>query len=331
MPSRRIRKIQFGGETTAGTAVVADTIYRGTGLLTDAREVVMATEDVGFLPGVTRAYTRKLEATMALDAVAAATEFLPVVFSCGIAEDTSGEADGTAGSGKIYTFVGATNASPTLSACTLEMGDASRVDEMEYSFVTDFEISGEAGGELMLASNWVGRQATDAEFTALTLADVHELMFSQGTLYIDDVDGTIGSTPVSATLLGMKLNVTTGAYAQYGASGALYFEKQGFGIPEVMLELTYEHNASAITEITAWRNKTSRQMRLSWSGDALGTAGTAYSYHTLQMDMAGIYESCSTLGEQDGNDTVTCTMRVTWDPTAALFFETIVVNVLAAW
>lgn len=331
MPSRRTRKIQWGLETTAGTAVAADTIYRGQGLLEDTREIVEAPEDVGYISGVDRVYTQSLGATLSMDAVPATYEFLPVVLSCGINQDTSGTADGV-GSDYIYSHAGATTTAPTLATLTLEAGDAQRVDEMEYSFVESFTLEGQAGQPLNLSANWIGRQATDAEFTgALSLADVHEIMFSQGKLYIDTAGGTIGTTQVSGTLLGMSLNVTTGATAQFGANGQLYFEKQAMGEPDMTLELTYEHNSSAEAEITAWRNKTARQMRLIWEGDAFETAGTTYSNYTFIMDFAGKYLDVSTLEDQDGNDTVRCTFKPRYNVTADLFAEFVVVNEEASW
>ena len=47
---KRLRKLQFGKETTAGTPVPATTIWRGTGTLEDKREPYFPDEDIATLP-----------------------------------------------------------------------------------------------------------------------------------------------------------------------------------------------------------------------------------------------------------------------------------------
>jgi hypothetical protein len=260
-----------------------------------------------------------------MEAVPATYEFLPAIFSCAISEDTQGTTD-TGGSGEVYSFAGGTTSSPTLSSLTIEAGDAQRADEMEYSTVESFSIEGEGGGELNISANWFGRQATDAEFTSpLVLADEDAIMFSQGKLYIDAVSDTVGTTQVSDTLRAMNMSYTTGAVARYGANGQLYFESAAVGKPEAELTLTYEHNASAEAEIAAYRARTPRQLRLIWTGPALATAGT-YAVKTFILDMAGMYTNLSSFEDRDGNDVVSMTFKPTYDPTAALFLEAVVVN-----
>ena len=71
MGIKALRKILLGAETTAGTAVAADTIWRGIGGLKDNREVITPDEDIGYLSGKARNYCPKYEAAI-LEACAAA-------------------------------------------------------------------------------------------------------------------------------------------------------------------------------------------------------------------------------------------------------------------
>jgi hypothetical protein len=202
---------------------------------------------------------------------------------------------------------------------------------MEYGFVESFKLSGKGGEALMMSAEWKGRQIVVSSFTtAATLPTVEEILFSKGLLFIDTAGGTIGATTKSNTLLGMDLDAKTGIVPVFAADGQLYFSFTKTTEPEVLLKVTFEHDATAQAEKIAWRAGTARQIRLKWSGSALTTAGTTYTYKTLIIDLAGKWEKFDKLGEQDGNDIVTGTFRARYNATAALFAEMIVVNELAS-
>lgn len=325
---RALSKAQFGLETTAGTAVVADTIWRGVASLQDDRVLEFPEENIAYLPGVDRSYTQRLGATLSMASTPATFEQLPVIFSCGVMKDEDGEADST-GSGKIYTHTAATNGVVSLSTATWEVGDNQRVDEMEYAFVESFTLDGKAGEALMVSANWRGRQASDAEFTTTaTLPTVEEIIFSRGTLYIDTAGGTIGTTVKSATLMGMKLDYNTGVKPIYAANGQLYFSHTEQTMQEATLDLTFLHDGTAEAEIAAWRAHTPRLLQLKFPGSALTTAGD-YASKTLILNCAGRWEKFGVLDDEDGNDVVTGTMRLRYNTTAGRFFQAIVVTELA--
>ena len=92
-----------------------------------------------------------------------------------------------------------------------------------------------------------------------------------------------------------------------------------------MLNVTYEHNASAVAQKAIYRAGTPQQYRLKFTGSDLTTTG-AYAVKTLLIDVAGVYEDWSALEEQDGNDIVNATIRVRYDADAALKAKITVVN-----
>jgi hypothetical protein len=325
---KALRKLVLGREATAGTAVVCTTIWRGMGVLSDDRETVFPEEDIGYLSGVDRAYTPKLEASISMGSVEATFEQLPHILEAGV--KTATPAQDSTGSGYVYTYTFPTTAANTLKTYTIEGGDNQAVEEMEYGFVESFTLEGNAGEALMVSAEWKGRQVSDSAFTTTaTLPSVDEVLVSKGKVYIDDVDGTIGTTQISNTVLSVKLDVTTGQQAVYTADGNLYFSFVKTVMPEVMLDVTFEHDSNATDEIAAYRAGTPRLIRLEFAGPSLGTAGN-FTTKVLRVDLAGKWESFGPLEDTDGNDTRTGTFRARYNATAAKYAEIAVVNELTA-
>jgi hypothetical protein len=331
MGIKALRKLQLGAETTAGTAVAADTLWRGLGGIEDQREVIFPDEDIGYLSGKARNYIPKLGAAVVMDAVPATFEALPVILSAGVKNVITGVTD-TGGSGKVYTYTFPTTSANSITTWTIEAGDDQQAEEVEYSFVESFEINGNGGEALQMSANWLGRQVTKCSFTGsvTTPATVEEILFGKGKLYIDEASGTIGTTEKSATLLGMGLQVNTGWIPKYAADGQLYFSWAQSTKPEVLLNVTFEHNSTAVAEKDAWKAKTPRQLRLKFEGNALTTAGT-FTYKSLIIDLAGLWEKFDVIGDMNGNDIVTGILRAGYDATAAKFASIKVVNEVAAY
>jgi hypothetical protein len=326
--STLLRKIQLGKETVAGTAVAATAIWRGMGMLEDQRETVHAEEHVGYLSGVDRTYVPKLLGAISMEAIPATYEQLPYILEAGVKLVNTGAADGS-GSDKIYTYTFPITAKNTIKTFTIEGGDDQEVEEMEYAYVDAFTLEGKGGEAWMMSADWLGRQVSLSSFTgALTLPTVAEMLFSNSKLYIDTVSGTMGTTLKSQTLLEASLKVKTGWVPVWTADGALYFSFNKSTAPEILLDVTFEHDSTAAAEKVAWRAQTPRQLRILCEGPTVTTAGTTYSKKTMKIDLVGKWEKFSVLGEQDGNDIVTGTLRARYNATANKFAEIVVVNEL---
>ena len=324
-----LRKTQFGPESTAGTAVAATSVQR---LLSngakDDRTVEFINEHIGYLSQTNRTITPKLAASIAFDDSPLTFEQAMYPFSAGITT-VAASADG-AGSGKVWLYTFPTTAVNTIKTYTIEHGDNIQAREMEYSFCESFAISFNAGEVVNISSNWLGRQWTNTTFTgALTAPTVEEILTSKGKLYIDAATATIGTTQVTNTLLSGTLNVTTGWRPVWTADGNLYFSFAKNTAPEITLDLVYEHNSSAETEYAAFVARTPRQIQLSFTGSALTSAGT-FTTKIFSINLAGTYETWDAFGDQDGNNTVSCTFRAAYDATAALFANIVIVNEVAS-
>jgi hypothetical protein len=255
-------------------------------------------------------------------------EQLPYIFEAGIAQETATQ-DGT-GSGYIYAYVASTTSQNTTNTYTIEGGDDEQAEEFDYGFVKHFNLSGDGQGALMVSADWTGREATNSTFTAaLSPTTVEEILVNNGTLYIDDTGGTVGTTQVSNTLFGIDLDWTTGLTEYWAVDGSLDFSLIKFTADDIVLTMTYEHNSSAVSEKAKYRAGDVRLVRLNFEGAALGTAGT-WSNKTLQIDLAGVYEDWSELQDQDGNDVITATLRVRYATADSLKAEVTVVNELSA-
>ena len=328
---KALRKIQFGKETVMGTAVVCSTIWRGEGVLVDDRAIEFVAEDVGNYENQGRSYIPKLHATIGLDETPATFEQVGLLFEIGIKAVTTGVTD-TGGSGKIYTYPVPTTTANTILTLTIEGGDNQRVDEGEYTHVESFSLSGAKGEAVMMAGTVRSRQATDSDFTSTaTLPSVEEILFSKGKLYIDPT--TIGTTQKTSTWLGFSLEWPSGWKEVYTGDGSLYFTKLeyvGHKDDPITGELILEHDASAETEIGFARTETIRLVRMTWDGTALTTAGSAYTYKTLRIDLAIRYTAVPEVSDEDGDDIVTLPFQVVWSSAASLAAQIVLVNELTA-
>jgi hypothetical protein len=327
-----LSKIQIGAEGTAGTAVPATTVMRSAfAAPDDQRPLTFPTEDIGYLSGVDRSYIPYLAGRLAIPAREATFEQLPYTLAAGIKNVVTGVADGV-GAGKIYAYPLPLLSANTIKTYTIESGDNQQAEEMEYAFVSEFTIAGETQGALMVNDTWQGRQWTPAAFTgALSAPEVEPILFQKGKLYIDAVGGTLGNTLISSTLMGMTLSVKTGWVANFTGDGELYFTniEHVADQMEVLLNITFRHNATAVTEKANWRAQTPRQLRLAFQGSALA-AGTTYSAKTFQIDLAGKWERFEPLSERNGMMISTGIFRARYNATADLFANLTVVNALAS-
>ena len=318
MAVRALQRIQLGDETSPGVSTAAAVIWRGVGVLKNESMPTFPEENVGYLLPTTRNYIPKKGATLSMDEVPATFEQLPYILSSSIENVHTATADG-AGSGFYYQYDfpwTAANAAPL--TYTIEMGDDQRVDEMEYAFVEEFTLKGAAGEAVMVGATWRGRQATDAEFTgALSPITVEEILFSKGALWIDTTAASIGVTAKTQTWLGFEMTVPSNWQAVYTADGNIVFTFLKYtGANPVTGTITLEHDTVGEAEITAAKAGTVRYIQVRFTGGtALTTAGTSWTYKTLQAQFAIQYTDIPEISDQDGNDILVLPWRQVYDAT----------------
>jgi len=327
---KALRKVQLGRESTAGDAVAATTIWRGPAIMpVDDQVKIMPDENIGVSSKIARQYTPMYIANMEFLETEATFEQLPHLFEAGL-QTASATQDGV-GSGYTYTYNIPSGDAGTLKHYTIEGGDNKTVEEMEYSFVKEINLSGKIGESWMVSASWQGRQSTVSSFTgALSAPAVDEILFQKTKLYIDDSTGTIGTTQIVNSLIGASLKISTGWKAQHTGDGNLYFSYPEFTGASGQLELTLLHNATTAAERVKWRSDTPRQIKLIALGDALTTPGV-FSNKTLDIRLAGIYTQFSPPNdESEGSNVYKVTFELAYDSTAALLGQILVTNELSS-
>lgn len=334
MGTLALQRLQIGAESTAGTAVAATTKWRGEGgMLKDARTVTRAPELVGIAVPTNRIYIPKLYGQLSMAATVATFEQLPYLLEAGIKLETPA-ADGV-GTDFIYEYEVGNTAINTVRTYTIESGDETQAEEMEYGFVEDFTISGKFGESLMMSGNWGGRQVANTTFTgALSIPTAEAILGGNGTISIDPVSGAYGGNAVTAgSIYDFTLKVTTGWRAKFTIDNSnlyfhsLVFNRKAFAVD---LSMTLSHVSGMVTEKGHFRTGTRRLFRLLFDGAAVATPGTTYSNKTLIIDVAGYYESFDALQDEDGDSTMQATIKGGYDETDATSLKFTVVNELSA-
>ena len=326
---KALRKIQLGKEGTAGTLVAPTAMWRGLGTIEDQREVKFTEEDIGYLSGVDRTYTPKYLAALEMESVPATFEQLLYILAASVSSQTTGVTD-SVGSGKIYTYTAPTTAAPSIQPFSIEGGDNEAVECCEYGFVENWKLSGKPGEALMVSASWLARQATGTGgFTTVAVPTVEEILTSKGKLYVDAVNGTLGTTQVSNSILNIEASYKSGIKPAFSATGALTFSHLHYGPVEPQIDLTFEHDTSGQAQKTNWKAETAKLFRLIFEGSAFTTAGV-YTYKTAIIDFASKVEKVGKLDEIDGNDVLKVTLKPRYNATAAKFFVVTVVNDLAS-
>lgn len=327
---KALRKLQLGREATSGTIVPATTLWRGVGALEDKREITFPPEDVGIFAGTDRSYISLIEGGIDLESTPMTFEQLPHILEMGVKTLTPVQ-DGT-GSGYIYQYDFPSTAAPTaIKTYSIEGGDDQQAQVMEYCHAAEFTLEGASKQAWMMSAGLVGRQAVNQAFTgSAALPSIEEMLFGKTKLYIDVIGGSWGTTQKSNTLLSASLKYSTGIKPKYTADGNLYFSFLQYTQPEVVLDITFEHDGTATAEKTFFESQTSRLIRLLIQGSTFTTAGTTYSVKTCIIDLAGKWEKFNPLGEQDGNSIIEATFRARYNTTAAKFGKIIVVTNLSA-
>jgi hypothetical protein len=328
-----LRRLQLGKEVTPGSAVASTALLDFNGTLQDDRELIFPEEAIGYLPGRTRTYTAKYGATLEMEGPLSFEQFPYILNACvgGVTPTT----DTNPGTGYIYTYTfPTTTATPStdLYTYTIEGGDNIQAEEMEFSYIDNFTLSGRFGEVWNLSATWKGRQCSTSTFTSssdVTVSDVESVLFTKTKMYVDSTSDTIGTTEKVGSLIEAELSVTSGWSEKPVASGNLYFSDIKMISPEIMLTVTMEHDSNSTAQKDAWRAETAKLVRLNIYGTALSGAG-AYTYKTVNIDLAGKWESWEKIDEIDGNDIIRGVFRARYDTTAAFFAQIVVVNSVSA-
>jgi hypothetical protein len=322
------RKLQRGFEATPGTLVAATTIVRGSGVIKDERKPEFVSEDIGIIGGVDRTNLAWEEGSCNEQGVVTFEQF-PGILACGIKNVTSGAADG-AGTGKIYDYGLPTTTPNTVKTATLESGDDAGALAMPYGYVESFHLGWEPKSSMKYSAVWKGRGVVPQAFTGALAAPVLNDVVNMPKLYIDPVATYPATTIKASSVLGLSLDCKTGVTQVPTANNAISFDTINQQDYEILIDVTFYHNAIQIAEEAAKNAQTPRSIKILFEGPSTGTGGTAYQKLTFLMQFAGKWESFDALGGSNGNSLVTGKFRVRYNATAAAAGKFLMVAELAA-
>ena len=203
-----------------------------------------------------------------------------------------------AGSAQVRTWnVQADSTSPIsttdLYTMVIEVGDNISVERARYCFVREYTETGRQGEALQVNAMLPGRAPSTTTFTSVGDTDLQNsaqsILCSKVALYIDPSTDAAGTSQKTLTYLEHTLRHTTGWVILPARDGRTDLSDIKHIDDEILLEVVFEHNGTAETEKTAWRDETERVIRLEFTGDAMSTtdAGATYNSYTYRADLYG--------------------------------------------
>jgi hypothetical protein len=302
-------------------------------MLDDQRMIEIIEEMIGLIEGADRDAVVQTLGMVQLADTPLTPEQFQYLLVMGFGGAVTGSADGV-GTDKIYTTNIPTTAVPTAVPYTAEGGDNLEVEVMEYCVCTKMSVSWAMGQTARMSGTLMGRQVARlaAGFAAgATIPAVSELPAQKGKVYLDAIGGAYGTTLVSNTIIGGKLDYEIKWQPTFTMDGNLYYSYPSYVGHTITGELTFLHDVLGAGNTGAkadFRARTPKLLRIDQFGDNVGTPGTLYSQKHVIFDLPVKYLNPGPLGDNNGNDIVVMKLRSRYNTTAGNGGKFIVVNEL---
>lgn len=317
--------VQYGKETTRGTAVAATKKWPGQApkIMSDTKKTFIQ-EMLDVRAAERRSVVFERLYRNNLNTAQATFEQLPAVFGCGLkAHDTPTE---TTPSQADYpwTFLPSMTAANSPDALTIELGDDAQCWEIEYCMFDKISLSGsvdQEGGEsaVSLDAGFFGRQLTTTTKTAAIALPSGEFMNAKrARLYIDTSWAGVGGTELANLLRSFQIEILTGLHPDSTGSATTYFNAHKEGVIGVMGTFTIEGGSNAASILTASRSAGLVVARLQIDGSQIGT-GTS---RQLRIDFSGDYDEVDPISSEDrGDNLATFAIKGLYDTTGAKLMQ----------
>jgi len=329
MGTTALTVVQFGKETTWGTATTATAIWSAI----DAAKIkpIIVNTQRKYLTG-TLYPAHAVARTHSSGQASLGGDFTFEDFIYVLLSGVKGAVTPTgATTAKTWTFPFPTTASGAVEGRTLEFHDGQQEYELAGGVVESFSLVGDAAndGIVKFTSNWIGKGVTAGTKTASLAVRTYDLLpAAKMKLYVDDIAGTIGATQSVATLVSWSWDVKTGVHLKQFQDGAISPSTFGYAPPELTLKLTLEFNANGVTEMGKYIAGTGRLIKLYGEGALI----TGTTYRSLDVQLAGDITDVGELwGDRDGNTIIEVTLKPRYDAGAfAQYAKVEIVNAVAA-
>lgn len=332
---KRLQRLQLGKESSAGTAVAATAVWRGAGnQMSDDQVIEEIEEMVGIVNGTDRTAVVQLMAGIELAETPLTFEHLPYLFAMGFGGPVTAVADGTTGTGKIYTTTLPTTSLPTAKAYTWEAGDNHETAEMEFSLCNKINLKGAHGQTAKMSATLFGRQVTQSTLTGgLALVAQEDAIVNKGKVYIDAIGGSYGGTQVASQILAFDLTYEPLWVPRFTMDGNLYYTGADFVGFNVTGKLTFAHDSAANRASGAksfLAAQTAKKLRIDLIGTAVTQGDGVYTTKHVLLDLPIKYTKAGTLGEDNGLSVVDMEFRSRYNATSAEAGAVTIVNTSTA-
>jgi len=302
MGSEMYVKVQYGKESTRGTAVPATKRFLGTANIPKDREIVHPPYRLGRRGMSHQSEVRQLLADpVTLTMPDSYYQGLPMLYGITLkggvtaSEQTIGQHD------YLWDFTPVMTAAAAPDTVTLEVGDDDQNYEIEYlmgkSIKLDFALGDNSA--VAISADCFGRQVTKSTVTAAILPlAVNTIMANTASLWIDPTWATLGTTAKTGLLRGGSIEIATGNHPKFLANGTKLFATHGEGYLSVTGNFILEGGADAVAIYDAFAAGTSKAIRLKFTGPVIGSTLP----HSLTYDMFVAFDEVIPLsGFADGN------------------------------
>lgn len=311
--------MQYGPETTPGTAVPATGIWRGPfGHFEDERQTEEIEEDIGTFGRTAQEIVTWLGISVPAPAAALNLFQFPI-----IAQASMGKVAATGSGPYVRSFAAVFgDTDPALQPYTLRVGNkrvTSDVQNIPLALVQEWELSGKQGELWKLSHKWTAPRRVSGTFTAnAPLPAFDPVLFGKTSLYIDDGGGTIGTTQKLGVLLAASIKWRTNAEWVPVGDGNIYATAFKLGRPEVTFSLTYElEQDGAVSLVAAERAKYDASAFRLFRMTLPGQGGA----NSMNVDFAGKYDNVGPYNKEgETNTSVVFDGRALYSPTDSLYF-----------
>ena len=288
MPGRKpLSRLQFGKEATPGTLVAATARMRfNGGYLSDDRTPELVEEAIGILGGADRNVIVAVDASLDIPETPATPEQLPYLLAMLYGGPVTGAADGTGSSGYRYATPIPTTSAPANTAYTVEGGDDYEVERMGYTKCTRLTIKGTSKGKVTMSGSAIAQyvERLSGGFASTSIASVNDLVFGLSRLFLDAVDGTIGTTQIEDQYKGFEITFEGMWEKQFTGEGntangpiwtfVVFADKKVTGKLTLLHDPAVDGNSGLMSVFRTLPSVPTRLMRIDCLGAAYGTAGS---------------------------------------------------------
>jgi hypothetical protein len=240
-------------------------------------------------------------------------EMLPLMFNCGLQGAIVPVANGVAFD---WTYTPLLKGLNNPDSFTLQKADDVVNYETTYGMFERINIKGtvnqgsEASPVTVTGDFFAREWLVDTITPDLVPITTWPLNSKLTTLHIDALWANLGSTPMADTLRAFDIDILTGVHPKMLGSALKTFDIDAEGIIHVTSAFTFEGNALASTEYTAFLAQTDRAYRLQINNPASPVASV------LRIDCFGRWREVIPFADEDrGNNLFTLVHESILDPT----------------